>query len=273
MRFFLLVLLVLSFHGKAQVSVPHLVPDFGVFPFFNETYIVKNSIRKIGTTVMFKYPMKTLIGSVKKQEFTFQRNGMPYSYAITSAEGHTKKSRYMYAPNTQLESEISLNHTTYYSYDKNGFLVKERIVGEDGNQNVQQYRMERVSDQQTKKYWLNNEQLTYKYAIQNTNQNGQLVSSSTRYIRGAYRTNETWQWKQGWLLTYVKQTREFTSETKRYSITYSTEFEVQKMEVFTNDVHSHTWEYLYEDGLLTAILIKDLKTQCITITKIDYEYW
>lgn len=257
----------------AQVSVPHLVPNFSVFPFFNAEYIRTHSIQKISTSVMFKYPQKTLIGSVKKQVWEFNATGSPKCYAVTSAAGYTVKTRFAYNDSNQLVSKVSSKQTTMYTYNKMGAIMEEKVVeGANNSVGFQRYRYEILTDSQTKKYWLNNEQLTYKYQIQNRNKAGQLTDATTRFIRGVNRTIESWQWNGEWLTQYEKSEREFTTESFKYVMVYTSGQIVEKMEVYKDGTHFQTWEYLYEDGLLIAILTKDLDNQCITITKLVYEY-
>jgi hypothetical protein len=218
--------------------------------------------------------MKTLIGSVKKQEFSFGKEGKPTCYAQTSAAGYTVKNRFTYTDEGMVLSITNAKESEVFTYDGSGFVTQKRTVNAlSGEAQTEQFRKEQVNETQQKKYWLNTEQLTYKYCVTNYNAQGQPIDATTRFVRGAHRTNETWDWRQNWLSEYTIQTREFASESHRYVMHYNAQFEVLKMEVYTNGSASHVWEYLYEEGLLTAILAKDLSNNCITITKLHYQFW
>jgi hypothetical protein len=137
----------------------------------------------------------------------------------------------------------------------------------------EKFKYEVFTKYQYKKYWLNNEGLTYKYTVVDLNEKGRKEEERTRFIRGASRETIYYSYQNGWLSEYSYNLKETTRRETKYILDYAENGDLLTMNEYTDGAFVTRFEYLYEDGLLIAILQKNINSQQIKITKVKYTFY
>jgi hypothetical protein len=263
---------------SAQQYAKSLPAEAKEYPFFNNEFIKKKTIKSIRTKVMYKSPMQKIIFSAELMQFDFSRNGDVEQWKSVNRSGNERNIKYYLSKEGRLISEdiktTKENVLKSYVYDSLGNVIEIQKVDQKQIKTFdpENFSYEYYSDTQYKKFWLNNEGLTFKYAIVNL-ASGVIMDKTTRYIRGAGKETIYYHYQSGTLISYAKNTKVNTRREIKFNLEYDEEDILQIMNEYHDGALVYRFEYLYEDGLVVAILRKEIKTHQIKITKYVYTFF
>tara|TARA_R110002050_G_scaffold149463_1_gene276072 strand:- start:118851 stop:119732 length:882 start_codon:yes stop_codon:yes gene_type:complete len=248
-------------------------------PFFNDTLIQKKGIHQITTSVMYKSPNEKIVFSAETAVFIFNKIGKVEKWEHTNRSGVLSSSQYYFSNKGYLATEhiISSNSNILksYIYDENGMITAIQKADATTAKTIQEdkFSYDVFSKFQYKKYWLNNENLTYKYTLVDVDKEGRKKEERTRFIRGASRETTYYTYHNGWLVSYAHNIKETTRREVKYQLEYSKNGNLLTMNESIDGAQVTHYEYLYEGGLLIAILQKNINSQRIKITKFKYLFF
>jgi hypothetical protein len=281
MRTFLFFILLISNLNlvNGQQFANHLPALGTTYPFFNAHLIKEKKIKKLITTVMYKSPNRKLVYSAEFAIYLFSRNGDVEKYTRANRSGNSINSNYFLSKNGLLATEHiqSAKKDIFKSYvynEKN--LVTEIQEAKAQTAKViktDKFKYEFFTEFQYKKYWLNSEGLTYKYTVVDLDDKGRVEEERTRFIRGASRETIYYTYENGWLTSYSYNVKEVTRRETKYILEYAENGDLLVMNESRDGALIARTEYLYEEGVLIAILEKNIASQQIKITKVKYEYF
>lgn len=273
------VLVFAQFVVSAQQFAPDIPALLNQYPFFNSSVIKSKSIKKITTKVMYKSPNKKIVFSAEGAIFECSRNGNVTKWKRTNRSGIMSTTSYFLSKNGRLATEhFETSHTDElksYVYNTEGFIT-EIIIADARTAKViqeEKFKYEIFSELQYKKYWLNSEGLTYKYTVVDTDDEGRKEEERTRFIRGASRETIYYTYTNGWLTEYSYNMKTTTRRETKYVLEYAQNGDLLTMNESVDGAFVTRFEYLYEDGLLIAILQKNINSQQIKIIKVKYEFY
>ena len=276
---FFVVLCSLSNSGMGQQFAKHIPPLMNEFPFFNVTFIKDHKIKSLTTSVMYKVPNRKLDHSVEKELFLFDKNGNTVTWTKNNRNGNKVSIDYFLNNANLLATEhIKESNTSYlksFAYNEKGLVTQVLLANAHTAKTItkEEFKYEYFGEFQYKKYWLNDELLTYKYTVVDLDQKGRKEEERTRFIRGASRETNYYSYKNNLLISYSHNEKEFTRREIKYVINHNENGDVVDMNKYVDGAFVTRFEYLYEDGLLIAILQKNIRTQEIRITKIKCEFY
>lgn len=280
-RFFLILVIcsmswVMPTYGQQYAKT--LPAEAKEYPFFNAEFVRARRIKSIQTKVMYKSPMQKILFSVEQMTYDFSRNGDVEQWKSMNRSGNERSIKYYISKDGLLISEhiksSKQNILKSYVYDASGNVIE--IQQMDQTQ-INQYDPERFSyeyysETQYKKFWLNNEGLTYKYSIINE-LDGLKVDETTRYVRGAGKESIYYQYDAGFLISYAKNTKVSTRREVKFDLEYDENNVLQIMNEYHDGALVYRFEYLYENDLVVAVLRKEIKSHQIKITKYQYTFF
>lgn len=276
---FLLVFLIIGNYGLGQQFAAHLPPLMDKYPFFNQSVIKTKQIKTLTTSVMYKVPNRKLVYSGESQLFSFDENGNVSSLKQTTRSYVVHNTKYFLNKQNQLETVLikygMVSELKSFEYNQEGLLIKELLANSQTAETIteQEFKYEFFTKNQYKKYWLNDEGLTYKYTVVDLDELGRKDEERTRYIRGASRETNYYSYENNQLVSYSHNEKEFTRREVKYLINYSENGDVVDMNKYEDGAYVTRYEYLYEEGLLIAVLQKNIRSQEIRITKIKYTFY
>jgi hypothetical protein len=167
------------------------------------------------------------------------------------------------------------NKLKSFRYNTEGYVVEEVVSDAYTAKSIESrlYTYEYYSDYQFKRFYLNSENLTYKYEVVDLDDQGRVVDSRARFIRGVNREHEKFIYSKNQLIEYSYNTKDVTRREEKFVMVYDEDGLLQITKKFVDAAPIYRFEYLYEKGLLIAILRKDLHTQEIQITKYRYTFY
>jgi hypothetical protein len=137
----------------------------------------------------------------------------------------------------------------------------------------QEYKFVYEYYDQYKKYWLNDEGLSFKYSIIKLDDKKRIIEEKGRYIRGTSKHAIYYTFEGEKLIFYSSNIREATRKEKKYEMIYDENNRLIEMNEYKDGAYIHHHEFLYENGLLVAILEKLIRNQRIKIIKFKYEIY
>ena len=275
----LVLLSLTSGEGSAQQLNMGKAPVIDVYPFFNASFIKNKKVRFIETEVMLKIPNQKIRYSNRVQKFEFDRSGNVMVYQNISPSGVNSKTSYFLNKTGLLaiiHSEMPHKDALLsFFYDEKGRVVtKETANGKNPEALVEEkFTYEDFSATQFKKYYLNDENLTYKHEVVDLDSKGRVVESRARYIRGVNREYSKFGYAQKLLVSVSINVKNVTRREEKYVMSYDDNEVLQFMQFRIDGAPIYRYEYLYEDELIIAILRKDLKSEEIQITKLKYRFF
>lgn len=265
--------------GNAQQLDLHSAPMLQEYPFFNSSFIYQMNVKKIQTEVMYKMPNRTLRKTQQRQVFEFDALGNVAKYRTYASSGSCKTKSYFLNKKGQLSTHHlrfeNRNELESFQYNSDGFLEKREVSdAHDASVLTQEkFTYEKFSDTQFKRFYLNDEGLTYKYEVVDLDALKRVVSTRARFIHGVHRSSSDYVYVGDLLMSFASNTREITRREEKYTMEYDTQGVLQVCNFWIDAALIYRYEYLYEDGLLVAVLRKELKTQEIQITKLNYVFY
>ncbi|UTW67658.1 hypothetical protein KFE94_05980 [bacterium SCSIO 12643] len=278
--FFLVVLMSwgVDFNLNAQQYARSLPAQAKTYPFFNSDFIRQKRIKTIKTEVMYKYPMQKISFSAESMRYSFSGNGDVEQWISINRSGNEKRVNYYLSKDGKLVSEhirtSKRNILKSYVYDSHGNVIEIERIDESQQEKFdpERFSYEYYSDTQYKKFWLNNEGLTFKYTIVNL-EDGIIVNETTRYIRGASKESVYYHYESGKLISYAKNSKLNTRREVKFELEYDESGMLQVMKEYHDGALVHRFEYLYEEGLVSVVLRKEIKSHQIQITKYSYTFY
>lgn len=265
--------------GNAQQLDLHSAPMLREYPFFNSDFIHQMNVKKIHTEVMYKMPNRTLRKTQQRQVFDFDALGNVAKYWTYGSSGSCKSKSYF----LNKKGQLSTNHLRFenrnelesFQYNADGFLEKREVsdVRDATVLTQEEFTYEKFSDMQFKRFYLNDKGLTYKYEVVDLDVLQRVVSTRARFIHGVHRSSSDYVYEGDLLMSLASNTREITRREEKYTMEYDTQGVLQVCNFWIDAALIYRYEYLYEDGLLVAVLRKELKTQEIQITKLNYVFY
>ena len=265
--------------GFTQQFAENSPPLMNQFPYFNSSVIKANNVKSLSTSVMYKIPNRKLYHSSEKELFLFDENGNVSKVEITNRAYVTSSTNYFLNVDNQLITEHIkvgiVSQFRSFEYNKEGLVTQVLLANANTAKTItkEEFKYEYFSENQYKKYWLNDEGLTYKYTVVDIDEQGRKEEERTRYIRGASRETNYYGYENNRLVSYSHNEKEFTRREVKYRINHNEKGDVLDMNKSVDGAFVTRFEYLYEDGLLIAILQKNIRTQEIRITKVKYEFY
>ena len=253
-------------------------PIMAEYPFFNCRVMKNNGVQSIRTLVMYKFPNRKIQHANESQRFVFDKLGHVTHYEYVSLNGMKVKETYYLDKHGMLSSKQIVgrgkNQMISFQYNERNLMVKKEVSNiENGNvEQTENFSYEVFSENQFKRFYLNDEDLTYKYEVVDLNDQGKKIESRSRFIHGVHRESKEWEYTNDLLVMYAKNTREVTRREEKYTMEYDAKGILQITNFLVDMAPVYRYEYLYENGLIIAILRKDLKTQEIKITKLQYTF-
>lgn len=278
--FFLVILMSwgVDINLNAQQYVKSLPAQAKTYPFFNSDFIRQKRIKTIKTEVMYKYPMQKISFSAESMRYSFSGNGDVEQWISINRSGNEKRVNYYLSKDGKLVSEhirtSKRNILKSYVYDSHGNVTEIDRIDESQKEKFdpEKFSYEYYSDNQYKKFWLNNEGLTFKYTIVNL-EGGIIVNETTRYIRGASKESVYYHYESGKLISYAKNSKLNTRREVKFELEYDESGMLQVMKEYHDGALVHRFEYLYEEGLVSVMLRKEIKSHQIQITKYSYTFY
>ena len=263
----------------AQELHSNNLPILEEYPFFNRGFIKSHSVQKIETEVLYKWPNQPIRKSFETKDFEFDQRGVTLKYRSCDKKGVCTSSTYFLNKDgfvaTSQYLHGSKNELHAYYYDADGLLLKiEKNNTADASFIArEEFSYERYSEKQYKKFYLNDEGLTYKYEVVDLDGKQRVIDRRSRFIHGSQRSTLHVVYEDDLLVEYVSNVRDFTRREEKYAMQYDANDRLQVTELWVDAALVYRYEYLYENGLLEAILRKNLKTQEIQITKLRYTFF
>ncbi len=278
-RILLFFILIVHLPGISQVPISNTPEDLKKFPYLNSEYIKQNKIKSVYTEVLFKVPSKPIEHSLERDSFTFNSNGLISTYQKINTLGDTSNSKYSFDIQGEIDEIYFKNRSREirikYFFDKKTNLVEIKETDVRTGVVIEQQNFKYVYEtyNQYKKYWINNEGLTFRYAIISLDDQNRIIKEEGRYIRGTNKHAKQYIYTNQLLTEYISNTRESTRKEEKYKLIYDENATLLEMDEYQDGAHlSHT-EYLYENQLLEAILEKNMHTKQIKITKVKYSLY
>ncbi|MFT6324656.1 MAG: hypothetical protein ACJAWO_002221 [Halieaceae bacterium] len=268
-----------SFNGISQQLNTVHSPTLKSYPFFNGDFIKAEEVKSIHTMVMYKMPNRRIRNSQVSQKFNFDRRGNVYECQEILVSGMKIKTSF-FLNKTGLLATIHLENSykdelkTFF-YNEQGFVTRiESADGKNGKMLLEEkFKYEYFSGGQYKKYYLNDEGLTYKYEVVDVDSSGRIIETRSRNIRGVNREYATFKYDQKVLVMLSVNTKNVTRREERYEMDYDRDWKLQTANYLVDAAPVYRYEYLYENGVIIAILRKNLQTQEIQITKLKYTFY
>jgi len=278
--FFLSIVICLGLNVKlsAQQFANSLPAQAKTYPFFNSDFIKQKRIMTIQTEVMYKYPMQKISFSAEHMRYNFSRNGDVEQWISVNKSGNEKRVNYYLSKDGKLVSEhirtSRRNILKSYVYDPHGNVIEIERIDESQKEKFdpEKFSYEYYSENQYKKFWLNSEGLTYKYTIVNL-EAGTIINETTRYIRGASKESVFYHYDSGRLISYARNSKVSTRREVKFELEYDASGVLQVMKEYHDGALIHRFEYLYENGLISVVLRKEIKSHQIMITKYAYTFY
>lgn len=276
---FTLTILMIQQSVFAQQFANDIPALLNQFPFFNSTMMKGKKVKQISTQVMYKSPNKKIIFSSESATFTFDFNGNVEKWSRTNKSGISSSTTYYFSKTGALATEhiTSTNSSVLksYQYNEQGLITEIQLADAKTAKTIQEdkFKYEFFTDYQYKKYWLNNEGLTYKYTLVDLDNKGRKKEERTRYIRGTSRETIYYTYTNNWLTLYSDNVKEHSRRETKYLLEYDQNGDLLIMNEYKDGALITHYEYLYEDGLLIAILQKNINSQRIKITKVKYLFY
>jgi hypothetical protein len=249
------------------------------FPFFSPEYCAKNHIKAIRTEVMKKPSNRPIMRMANRDFYYFDTLGtitsrwsktIHFDTTLWSFETDGRKLLVW-----EYSSDSRGRRSFRYIRDENG-NVTEVIERDEKKLEVvgtEKFRYDYDYEGQYKKYWLNDEGLSYKYALVKVDSENRKIHEEHRFIRGAGKIERTYVYQNEWLIEYREMVRTTSRSDVAYQMKYNSLNQIIEMDEIQGGTPVFHTEFLYENGLVTAILEKELATQEITITKFSYEFY
>lgn len=252
-------------------------PLLGHFPFFHSGYIQKHGVKQIVSSVMIKDEMEVLEHLPSSQKWHFSVVGRLVQYEEVNAHGHFTQWNYTYNLKGLLAGKIQTQNgkkaKTSYTYNSDGLVTKILTTGDfELNNGEENFTYETFSPTQYKKYFLNNEGLTYKYMLV-THKGPQILATQTRYIRGVNRSYVNYTYQGNKLKSVSRNEKQTTRREQKSVLNYDELDRLISIDRYVDGAHTLHTELLYNGEVVTAILEKEISTKRIKITKLTYTYY
>ena len=248
-------------------------------PFFNTEFIQRKSVKSIQTQVLYKVPNKKIRETTESVNYTFDKEGRVSKLVSVNSLAVKDSVSFVYNKQGQLIKEYQIsctrNEEKSFTYNPEGLLLKLELMDSETNEliNKEEFKYESFVDNQYKRYYLNDENLTYKSEVVDLDDLGRITESRIRYIRGMNKEYTTYTYDADRLVIYSYNKKEITRREERYEMTYDENSVLQITKKFIDGALVHRYEYLYEEGIMIAILRKNMKNQEIQITKMKYSFY
>ena len=120
---------------------------------------------------------------------------------------------------------------------------------------------------------MNDEGLSYKYSIIKLDDQKRIIEERGRSIRGTSKHAIYYKFDGEKLMEYSSNIRETSRREKKYQMIYNEDGLLVEMNEYKDGAYIHHHEFLYENGMLIAILEKLIRNQRIKIIKFKYEVY
>lgn len=264
---------------KAQQLDLTMPPTLEVYPYFNHSFIKEHKIQTCRTKVLYKIPNYKIRSSKESQYFEMDAMGYVVKIISISKLGSDHSLSFFRNKRGKLssvyEKDAYKNRLISYQYNENGLMVLKETADAKTSVLVSKEEMtyEIFSEYQFKRFFLNSENLTYKYQIVDLDKLGRIKEARTRFIRGMNKESIRYVYNGDLLIELITNKRDATRREEKYTMEYDLNGLLQVAKMTIDGAPIFRYEYLYEEGLLIAILRKELKTQEIQITKFTYTFY
>ena len=294
--FLLLLTLIITFSGQAQILDPQEGELFVSEPPFRQSFIRDNKIKAIRGTVSLKSPLKSIVELGLIQEFEFDEEGRVTYTMESAASGESKDTVIaVYEYNDQgllttLHGSDLKGYFAYdYTYDANDQVISQVYYREEnegsGKRNFkagkrfriaeEKFEYQKQSELALKKRYLNNEERPYKDLVTMHNEYGHVVEKDTRFVVTNRRNTLTYSYDD---INRLSRLEDFSNITDRniliYDYTYDDIGNLEQEALMRNGEKISTRSMLYDQRMFLDVqLIKDEKTEDITIIRYTYEFF
>ena len=250
--------------------------------FFNEEIIQQYNIGSIGIYKSTKLDGAYFSSEKEALKYLFNSKGqLKQSFKFTSFTNKIDSSsfHFFYTKKNniykRIENEGPFSFTYYFIYqDKN--LVKEIKIDNNSpcldTAYIRLYNHEWIDDQIFKTTYYNSIQRPYQYKEEKFDLFGQLVYQKIQLARSLNFSEK----KLSYTINQLTEKQKFTSIGKQQSHTWKYSYKKGVLDLiqhYNNDILIEKIGFTYQkDGLLSAIVTRDLKRKSVIIYKFNYTF-
>ncbi|TXI87008.1 MAG: hypothetical protein E6Q37_02820 [Crocinitomicaceae bacterium] len=292
MKWFLVTFLVLPLLGNSQLLDNSNGHAFGELPFFNETFIKNNQIKELKGT----YTYKKLDDIMRPSNYIYRYEFDQEGHLIRSLE--TRKGVYgtdslVLFYGYDVRGNLAYvrkkdNHgywSTHFEYDSLKRKIKEtyrRDIDTAGTLLVPFFERSTVlsfetytykqTGNQLKKTTYNNYGFPYKEEISYLDSAGFVINKESKLKMTSEKTTTYYGYNaNGWISKITVENESNPTFNSEVFFKYDTFGNLIEKQVYENGKHITEIQLIYntKDGLISSILIRDVKTSLITILRFE----
>lgn len=291
----ILLYLVFGYVVNAQIIDNRGCKAFTDDPFFDIQFIKKNKVKSITGSISTKTKYGIITPNGLTTYFDFDKDGKQVTYYNTFHKGNsfdTTVVKFTYNDsNKLLVKRRNDNYGFYsytYSYDSSGNKTGEKYCRDEnlgaskhefklGKQYIiidERYKVEQVSATQKKVVYFNNYGKSYQEKLMNYDKKGYLISEEKTLLRSKKKNKTEYEYDYK---GYVIKKTETSSVAGNFEEVHEYEYDkignLTSEKIYRNGKHKTTKTFLYYDTmLLKAIILKDISSENLTITKYKYQH-
>ena len=286
MKLFVFFLVFISIEGYSQILDNTLGHAFTDQPFFNETFIRKNKIKKMSGKYTVKKPGDIMRPTEFKYVFTFDSLGHVVSTYETKNDNGFKDTIINY----YVYDSLNLMHihrrndsfgftSKYYDYDSSKRIILEEtrreVINEKGQieqsiiLNSESMKYE-VFPNQIKKTVMNSYNLPYMDVFSNYNKDGYLLDVEERLRMTSRSVKCDYEYNGKGLISAIKTLSDIEGKfDEEWFFKYDDFGNVYEKLIYKNGVHVTDIQIIYstDTKMLYSVLTRDVRTNYIYILR------
>lgn len=258
-------------------------------PEFSSAFMRSQNIKTISGSFVTKATMDVIRETKEFTYLKFNRFG-ELTFEYKTLLGDTLFILYVWDERSNLIVKRSADRYGYSSYhyrydDKNRLIYSElrtaKYQGEDRLTHVpdvdkkvsfEKFEYVDLDSKSFKKLYLNNSGIVYKEEFFYFDDAGRLLEQTAYQKSGPGKSSHFFKYNQDGKLIEKKYENSITSSfSDRYEYEYDGAGNILAMNYYENEIYKTEFQYVYdsESPLLTAIIMRDVATQVMTIIKYD----
>ncbi|MBK6951568.1 MAG: hypothetical protein IPH24_05845 [Crocinitomicaceae bacterium] len=286
------ILIQLMSHGQMLQNTE--VNVFDGRPEFSSAFMRSQNIKTISGTFVTKASMDVIRETKEFTYLKFNRFG-ELTFEYKTLLGDTLFILYVWDERSNLIVKRSADRYGYSSYhyrydDKNRLIYSElrtaKYQGEDRLTHVpdldkkvsyENFEYIDLDSKSYKKFYLNNSGIVYKEEFFYFDDSGRLLEQTAYQKSGPGKSSHFFKYDDAGKLIEKKYENSIAANfSDRYEYEYDASGNIFAMKYYENEIYKTEFQYVYdsESPLLTAIIMRDVASQVMTIIKYDsYTYY
>lgn len=287
--FFIAVTILIHSWGLGQMLQNTEVNVFDGRPEFSKAFMRSQNVKTISGSFVTKASMDVIRETKEFTYFKFNRYG-ELTFEYKTLLGDTLFILYVWDERSNLIVKRSADRYGYSSYhyrydDKNRMIYSElrasKYQGEDRLTHVpdldkkvswEKFEYVDLDSKSYKKLYLNNSGIVYKEEFFYFDESGRLLEQTGYQKSGSGKTSHKFMYDEKGRLISKKYENSVTSiYSDRYEYEYDSEGNIFAMKFYENEIYKTEFQYVYDSDspLLTAIIMRDIASEVMTIIKYD----